>query len=257
MLELKTPAEIEVMAEGGKRLAEVLRALEKEVAPGITTKQLDRAAYQLIHKLGAKPAFLRYRPAGAKKAYPYTLCASVNDVVVHGQPSDYALAAGDIIKLDLGLIYKGFYLDSAITVPVGASASLGREAKKLIAATREALDAAIEEAYLGKTLGDIGYAIGKVIKRNKFMVAEGLIGHGIGRSLHEDPAVFNFGKPGDGEPLEAGMVIAIEPMVVASSKSGATTTRPDDSYATRDGSLAAHFEHTVAVTKEGPRILTL
>jgi methionyl aminopeptidase len=253
MLDLKTPAEIEIMAEGGRRLAEVLHALKDEVAIGVTTKHLDRVAYQMIHKLGAKPAFLHYRPAGSKKSYPYTLCASLNEVVVHGQPSDYAIEDGDIIKLDLGLIYKGFYLDSAITVPVGA---VSREGKKLIAVTEEALAAAIEEAYIGKTLGDVGYAIEAVVEKNKFAIAEGLIGHGIGRSLHEDPAVFNFGKRGDGEPLEAGMVIAIEPMVIASAKSGATITRKDDSYATRDGSLAAHFEHTVAITKDGPRVLT-
>lgn len=251
MIILKTPEEIEIMAEGGKRLAEVLSALESEVAVGVTTKQLDRTAYQLIHKLGAKPAFLHYRPAGAGKAYPYTLCTSINEVVVHGQPSDYAIADGDLVKLDLGLIYKGFYLDSAITVPVGA---ITREAKKLITATRDALEAGIKEAFLGKTIGDIGHAIEAVAKKNKFGVAEGLIGHGIGHSLHEDPAVFNFGKPGTGEFLEEGMVLAIEPMITAGK--GATVTRKDDSYATRDGSLAAHFEHTVAITPRGPRVLT-
>ncbi len=239
------------MAEGGKRLAEVLRSLQAEVQVGVTTKQLDRLAYQMIHKLGAKPAFLHYRPAGAAKAYPYTLCASTNDVVVHGQPSDHALADGDIIKLDLGLIYKGFNLDSAVTVAVGKPS---REAKKLIDATRAALAAAIEEAYLGRTLGDIGYAIAAVAKKNKVGVAEGLTGHGIGRALHEDPAVFNFGKRGAGEPLEAGMVLALEPMFAAGS--GTTVTRKDDSFATQDGSLAAHFEHTVAITPQGPRVLT-
>ena len=251
------------MAEGGKRLAEVLRALEGEVAVGVKTKQLDRFAYQMIHKLGAKPAFLHYRPAGARRAYPYTLCSSINDVVVHGQPSDYAIRDGDVVKLDLGLIYKGFYLDSAVTVlagggtsaGVGASNAAAREAKKLIAATRDALVAGIEEAQIGKAIGDIGYAIEKVVKKAGFSVAEGLIGHGIGHSLHEDPAVFNFGKRGDGEPLQEGMVIAIEPMVIA-SRTGATTTRPDDSYVARDGSIAAHFEHTVAITADGPRILT-
>lgn len=251
MLVLKTPEEIEIMAEGGRRLAEVLRTLQAEMRAGVTTKHLDHIAYQLIHKLGAKPAFLNYRPSGARRAYPYTLCASINDTVVHGQPSEYAIQEGDLVKLDLGLIYKGFYLDSAVTAAAG---EVSREAKKLIAATREALEAGIAECYLGKTLGDIGCAIEKVAKKNKFSVAEGLIGHGIGRSLHEDPPVFNFGKRGDGEPLEDGMVIAIEPMVAAGG--GATVTRKDDSFATRDGSLAAHFEHTVAITPAGPRILT-
>ena|ERR1700722_1850021 len=251
MLTIKTPAEIETMAEGGKRLAEVLRALEADTHVGVKTIQLDRLAYQLIHKLGAKPAFLHYRPVGARKAYPYTLCASINDVVVHGQPSDYVIQDGDLVKLDLGLIYKGLYLDSAITVAVG---EVSREAKKLVAATRDALAAGIEEAYIGKTLGDIGYAIAAVAKKNKVGIAEGLIGHGIGRELHEDPAVFNFGKRGDGEPLEIGMVLAIEPMFTAGA--GATATRKDDSYVTADGGVAAHFEHSVAITKDGPRVLT-
>jgi methionyl aminopeptidase len=252
MVTIKTQQDIEIMAEGGRRLAEVLYELEKEVAVGVTTKQLDRSAYQMIHKLGAKPAFLHYRPNGARKAYPYTLCASLNDVVVHGQPSDDALRVGDIIKLDLGLIYKGFYLDSAITVAVG---NVPAEVKKLMAVTKESLAAGIQEAYIGKTLGDVGYAIEQVVKKAKFSVADGLVGHGIGIALHEDPTVFNTGKRGEGEPLEVGMVLAIEPMVIA-AKSGATVTRKDDSYASRDGSLAAHFEHTVAITENGPRILT-
>jgi methionyl aminopeptidase len=248
---LKTPQEIEVMAEGGKRLAEVLHRLQEETKAGVTTKYLDRVAYRLIHKLGAKPAFLHYRPAGAKKEYPYTLCASVNDIIVHGQPSDYLLRDGDIIKLDLGLIYKGLYLDSAITVAVG---NVSGEAKKLLAGTRDALMAGINEVMLGKTIGDIGYAIEAVAKKNKLGIAEHLIGHGVGHSLHEDPEVFNFGRRGSGEPLEIGLVIAIEPMFTAGS--GETVMKRDDSYATRDGSLAAQFEHTVAVTKTGARILT-
>ena len=239
------------MREGGRRLAEVLRALEAAVRPGVTTKQLDRMAYQMIHKLGAKPAFLHYKPVGARHAYPYTLCASLNDVVVHGQPSDEPFVEGDIIKLDLGLIYKGFNLDAAVTVPVGA---VSREAKKLITATRDALEAGIGEAFAGKTLGDVGAAIEAVAKKSKMGIAEGLVGHGIGRKLHEDPTVFNFGKRGMGEPLEVGMVLAIEPMFTAGR--GATETESDDSYVTRDGSLAAHFEHTVAITEEGPEVLT-
>jgi methionyl aminopeptidase len=257
MITIKTPEEIEIMAEGGRRLAEVLRTLKQETHAGITTRQLDRIAYQAIHKLGAKPAFLNYQPYGARTAYPYTLCASLNDVVVHGQPSDYALAPGDLIKLDLGLIYKGFYLDSAITVFVegeGTDKKRAAEAKKLIAVTSEALATGIDSACVGNTIGDIGYAIARVISKNGFAAAEGLVGHGIGRDLHEDPAVFNVGKRGDGEPLEEGMVIAIEPMIVVGR--GATVTRKDDSFATRDGSLAAHFEHTVAITARGPRILT-
>ena len=240
------------MAEGGRRLGEVLRMLVAAAREGMTTKKLDRMAYELIHKSGAKPAFLHYRPSGAEEAYPYTLCASLNTVVVHGQPSDYVLKNGDILKLDLGLIYKGWYLDAARTVGIG---TISPVAKKLIAVTEAACDAGVAQAILGNRTGDVGCAIEKVVMKNKFGTAEGLTGHGIGRALHEDPAVFNFGKPGRGEELELGMVIAIEPMVTIGS--GETVQLHDDSYATRDGSLAAHYENTVAITENGPRVLTL
>ncbi len=250
-MEIKTAEEIEIMAEGGKKLAAVLELLRKEIRIGIDTLALDRIARRAIESAGAKPAFLHYRPAGARKSYPFTLCASVNDVVVHGQPSDYVLKDGDIIKLDLGLKYKGFYLDAAITVPVG---SVSREAKKLMEVTEQALDDAIAEARPGKTLGDIGYVIQKVVEKNKFSIADSLTGHGIGRALHEEPTVFNFGRRGEGEELVPGMVLAIEPMVATGQ--GAIKQLKDESYGTRDGSLAAHFEHTVAITEKGPRVLT-
>jgi methionyl aminopeptidase len=247
----KTQEDIEIMAEGGRVLGEVLRTLRAAVRVGITTKELDTIAYDRITAAGMKPAFLHYRPSGAAHGYPATLCASVNNGIVHGLPSDYALQEGDVIKLDLGLKHKGLYLDAAITVGVGV---ISKEAKKLMAATEEALAAGIKEATIGKTLGDIGFAIESVARRNGFSVAEGLTGHGIGTALHEDPYVLNFGRRGDGEPLEEGMTIAIEPMFAAGS--GAIRELPDDSYVTKDGSLAAHFEHTVAITKEGPYILT-
>jgi methionyl aminopeptidase len=239
------------MAEGGKRLGEVLRGLVTATREGMTTKKLDRLAYELIHKAGAKPAFLHYRPGGADKANPYTLCASVNAVVVHGQPSDYALRNGDILKLDLGLVYKGWYLDAARTVGVGVITPI---AKKLIAVAEMAFRAGTEQSIVGNTTGDIGFAIEKIVAKNKFGTAEGLTGHGVGRELHEEPTIFNFGKPGRGEALEAGMVIAIEPMVTA--KSGTTVQLRDESWATRDGSLASHYENTVAITETGPKILT-
>ncbi len=240
-----------MMAEGGRRLAEVLVRLENETRAGVTTKQLDRLAYQLIHKSGAKPAFLRYRPAGAARAYPYTLCTSLNSVVVHGQPSSYTIKDGDIVKLDLGLSYKGFFLDAAITVAVGETK---KDIKRLIGAPKDALAAGIAEVKVGNTLGDVGYAIERMAKKNKCSVADGLTGHGIGRALHEDPTVFNFGKKGEGEELQEGMVIAIEPMFTA-GKPEVRQLR-DESWATLDGSLAAHFEHTIAITKRGPRVLT-
>jgi len=239
------------MAAGGARLAEVLRRLVSETHAGVTTKQLDRLAYQLIHKSGAKPAFLHYRPEGAAHAYPYTLCTSVNGVVVHGQPSEYALKDGDLVKLDLGLSYKGFFLDSALTVAVG---KVSREAKQLVLATQDALMAGIAEARPGKTLGDVGFAIQKVAKKNKCAVVDGLTGHGIGRALHEEPVVWNVGRASVGEKLQAGMVLAIEPMFAAGA--GLIKQLRDESWATADGSLAAHFEHTVAITKDGPQVLT-
>lgn len=251
MVTLKTIEEIEVMATGGAILASVLCRLEEEAKPGVATIELDRLARMLIVGAGAKPAFLHYRPAGATKAYPFTLCASVNDVVVHGQPSVYKIRAGDLIKLDLGLKYQGLYLDAAITVSVG---DVGVRAKKLIQTTKDALSAGVKEAKLGNTIGHIGYAIQRLVEKNKFSVVEGLTGHGIGQALHEDPAVFNFGRKGKGEDLEIGMVLAIEPMV--SIGAGAIRQLLDESYGTADGSLSAHFEHTIAITAKGPRILT-
>jgi methionyl aminopeptidase len=250
-MELKTAAQIETMAEGGRRLAAVLAQLRAAVHPGITTLALDRIAHDLIVKGGDMPNFLHYRPAGAKKAYPYTLCASVNNVVVHGQPSGYVLKDGDVVKLDLGLRHRGLNLDSAITVGVGSVTKL---AGKLLSVTEESLYAGIGQAEVGKTLGDIGWAIERVIGKNKFSVVDGLTGHGIGRELHEEPTVFNFGERKTGMRLVEGLVIAIEPMVATGR--GAIMQLPDESYGTVDGSLTAQFEHTVAITADGPRILT-
>ncbi len=239
------------MAEGGRRLGAVLQRLRSEVRPGVTTLSLDRVARKIITEGGDTPAFLNYRPEGARRAYPYTLCASVNDVVVHGQPSNYVLRDGDIVKLDLGLKHEGFYLDAAITAAVG---KVPAEDKKLMAVTEESLYAGIKEAKPGNTLGDIGYAIERVVRKHKFSIAEGLTGHGIGRALHEDPTVFNFGDRGTGVKLVSGMVIAIEPMVTVGA--GAIVQLKDESYGTMDRSHAAHFEHTVAITDAGPLILT-
>lgn len=252
---IKTKEQIETMAEGGRRLAVVLEALRHEVKQGITTLELDRIARMMIEADGDKPAFLHYRPEGAKKAYPFTLCASVNDVVVHGQPSGYALRDGDIIKLDLGLRHEGLYLDAAITVPVGGVTKIPKEVNKLIHVTEESLYAGIKEVKPGKRLGDIGYAIEKVVLKNGFSVAEGLTGHGIGDSPHEEPYVFNFGDKHTGAMLREGMVIAIEPMVNIGS--GDIVQLKDEGYGTADRSWSAHFEHTVAITAKGPRILTV
>jgi len=240
------------MAEGGQKLAAVLGALKDATKAGVTTLSLDKLAREHIVALGAKPAFLNYRPHGATHAYPYTLCTSPNSVVVHGQPSKYVLKNGDIISLDLGLIERGYYLDAAITVAIG---TVPKETKKLLATTREALELAIKAAKPGNTFGDVGAAVQAIVKKNKFSVVEGLTGHGIGKQLHEDPPVFNFGKPGEGDVITPGMVLAIEPMVAVGR--GRIHQLKDESYGTVDGSLAAHFEHTVAITEKGPRVLTL
>jgi methionyl aminopeptidase len=251
MATLKSPDEIEIMARGGAILARVLQELKRETRAGVPTIELDRMARTSIIEAGAKPAFLHYRPAGAKKAYPYTLCVSVNDVIVHGQPSVYKIREGDIVSLDLGLRYQGLYLDAAITVAVG---DVGKQAAKLIAVTEEALAAAVKVAKAGNTLGDIGAAVEKVVVKNKFSVVDGLTGHGIGQALHEEPTVFNVGRKGHGDELVVGMVLAIEPMVATGG--GEMRQLLDESYGTADGTLAAHFEHTVAITSAGPRILT-
>ncbi len=239
------------MAEGGQRLGAVLQRLKSEVRPGVTTASLDRIARKLIVDGGDTPAFLNYRPAGARHGYPYTLCASVNDVVVHGQPSGYVLRDGDIVSLDLGLKHGGFYLDAAVTVAVGRASA---EDKKLMAATEEALAAGIKEAKAGRTLGDIGWAIERVVRKRGFVVVDGLTGHGIGRVLHDEPTVFNYGDRGTGMALVSGMVIAIEPMVAAGGSD--IIQLRDESYGTADRSRAAHFEHTVAITERGPLVLT-
>lgn len=252
MIAIRTKEEIEIMAEGGKRLAGVIKALKGMVAIGVKTADLDREAKRLIEEAGCKPAFLGYKPGGAGKPYPATICASVNDGVVHGLPSNYALQDGDILKLDLGLVYKDYYSDSAITVPVG---NISKQYQKLISVTREALEKGIAAARAGNTLGDIGHAIGSFVDMNGFSVVHSLTGHGIGKRLHEDPYVFNEGKPGDGEELKVGMVLALEPMVAAGR--GRVRQLSDDSFVTADGSMAAHFEHTIAITERGAKILTL
>lgn len=251
MVELKIPSEIEIMAEGGRMLAEVLKELKRATRAGVSTKFLDELAYKLIKDRGAEPAFLGYRPSWSNKPYPHSLCASLNDTVVHGLPSDYVIKSGDLVKLDLGLKYKGFYTDTATTVAVG---NVLKDAKRLIRVTEESLYRGIAEARVGKTMGDIGAAIQKHVEKNKMSVVRSLTGHGIGHDLHEEPSVLNFGNAGRGQELEVGMVLAIEPMVAL----GASAIRQlkDDSFATKDGSLSAHFEHTVAITEKGPKILT-
>ena len=246
MITIKTEEEIKIMKEGGKILASVIKEIEKQSVPGITTKELDRAAEALILKHGAKPAFKGY------DGFPFSLCASVNENIVHGLPSNYVLKSGDILKLDLGVLYKGYNTDMAVTVAVG---DVSFEAKRLINVTKKSLRLGIKKTKIGNTIGDIGNTVQRCIEDQGFGVVKDLCGHGIGKSVHEDPRIPNFGKRGSGDKLVEGMVICIEPMVTMGDWH---LRKADDGYgyATRDNSLTAHFEHTIVVTKKGPRVLT-
>ena len=242
-MKLKAPQEIEIMREGGHILAEVLDVLVASVRVGMPTEELDIMARKLIEARGAKPSFLNYN------GFPAALCVSINEEVVHGLPSERKLKNGDLVKLDLGVLYKGFHTDSARSVIVGKG---DIKLQKLVAVTAEALAIGIQAAQVGKTLGDVGYAIHKYIRSQKMDVVRDLIGHGIGTELHEKPEVPNYGQPSQGPVLKVGMVIAIEPMVVVGGHKIANG--PDGySYITADKKPSAHIEHTVAITATGPR----
>ncbi len=247
MIILKTPAEIEVMAAASRVVAEALEIVKEAVRSGISTDELDLIAEREIKSRGAIPAFKGYRN------YPKTLCASINEQVVHGIPSKRKLKDGDIIGLDLGAIVGGFYGDSAVTVAVGRIAP---EAEKLVEVTREALYLGIRQAVVGNRLTDISHAVQVYVEAAGFSVVTEFVGHGIGRQLHEEPQVPNYGKSGQGPRLQSGMVLAIEPMV----NMGRSAVRVlDDRWTavTVDGSLSAHFEHTIAIQPTGaPRILS-
>jgi methionyl aminopeptidase len=252
MITIKTKEEIELMRESGRIAAEILKKVQQVVEPGVATRGLDKLAEELIISYGVQPAF-RGQPSGKNgELYPAVLCASVNSVVVHGLPSDYTLQNGDVLGLDFGVIYKGWYSDLAVTVPVGEASN---EARRLIDVTRRALRLGFKKIHPGSTTGDIGNTIQRWAESHGYQVVRDLCGHGIGRELHEDPEVPNFGKRHRGEVLKEGMVIAIEPMLVAGSWELAHS--PDgQGYETKDKSLSAHFEHTVAVTRDGCEVLT-
>ncbi len=247
MIILKTPAEIAVMAEASRVVAEALAIVKKAVCPGISTEELDRIAEEAIRVRGAIPAFKGYRN------YPKTLCASVNEQVVHGIPSKRKLQEGDIIGLDLGAIVDGFYGDSAVTVAVGR---IRQETTKLVQVTEEALYLGIEQAVVGNRLTDISNAVQQHVESAGFSVVTEFVGHGIGRQLHEEPQVPNYGKRGQGPRFQPGMVLAIEPMVNM-GRSAVRILEDRWTAVTVDGSLSAHFEHTIAVQPSGaPRILS-
>lgn len=247
MIILKTPAEIAVMAEASRVVAEALAIVRKAVRPGISTEELDRIAEEAIRARGAVPAFKGYR------SYPKSLCASVNEQVVHGIPSKRKLKEGDIIGLDLGAIVGGFYGDSAVTVAVGR---VPEETAKLVQVTEAALYLGIKQAVVGNRLTDISNAVQQHVESAGFSVVTEFVGHGIGRQLHEEPQVPNYGKPGQGPRLQPGMVLAIEPMVNM-GRSAVRVLEDRWTAVTVDGSLSAHFEHTIAVQPSGaPRILS-
>jgi methionyl aminopeptidase len=245
MIILKTPDEIAVMAKASRVVAEALAVLKSAVKAGITTDELDRLAESEIRARGAIPAFKGYRN------YPKTLCASVNEQVVHGIPSKRVLKEGDIIGLDLGAIVGGFYGDSAVTVAVGR---IDEKTAALIRITEESLALAIEQATVGNRLSDISHAVQRHVEAAGYSVVTEFVGHGIGRQLHEEPQVPNYGKPGQGPRLQAGMVLAIEPMV---NMGGPAVRVLDDRWTavTADGSLSAHFEHTIAIQPSGPALI--
>jgi methionyl aminopeptidase len=242
----KSPAEIERMRSANQLVADVLAELAAMVAPGVTTADLDRAAETLVRAAGAEPAFKGYR------GYPCTLCASVNEQVVHGIPSDRAVVDGDIISLDMGVKLNGFFGDSAVTVPVGR---VSPDVTRLLQVTQEALAKGIEQVRLGGRVSDIGHAIQEHVEAHGFSVVREFVGHGLGAALHEEPQIANYGEPGRGPRLAEGMVLAIEPMVNM-GRPAVKVLADGWTAVTRDGSLSAHFEHTVAVTKNGPRVLT-
>ena len=246
MIVKKTPAQIERMAAAGAILVRCLRMLESKCRPGVTTAELDVAAEKFISSQGAIPAFKGYR------GFPGSICASPNSMVVHGIPGSYELKRGDIISLDVGVIHDGWVADAAMTVPVG---NVSPVAKRLLETTKAALLEGTEQVRPGNHLGDVSAAIQRRVELDGMSVIRSLVGHGIGRDMHEDPQIPNFGEPGRGPLLEEGMVLAIEPMVNAGTHQ---VRMGDDHWAvySQDGSLAAHFEFTVAITADGPRVLT-
>lgn len=247
MIYLKTLTEIDKIRKSSEIVALGLAKIANIVKPGVTLLELDQLAEEHALSMHALPAFKGYH------AYPASLCTSVNDVVVHGIPSSYALKDGDIVGIDYGVLFNGFYGDSAVTLPVG---HISVEATKLLTITKESLFKGIDQAIPGNRIGDIGFAIQEFAERNGFSVVKNFVGHGIGKKLHEDPQVPNYGTPGKGIKLEVGMVLALEPMINAGL---ADTNVLEDGWTavTADHSLSAHFEHTIAITRDGPIILSL
>lgn len=246
MISIKSEKEIQIMAENGKKLAQIMNRLKQEVRSGIKTKELNRLAESLILKLGGKPSFKNY------EGFPTGLCVSINEEIVHGVPSERVLKEGDVVSLDLGFFNRGFHSDMAVTVPVRETSP---ESQRLIRITKKCLKLGINKSRPGNTFGDIGNAVQRYAESQGFNVVRELCGHGIGRQLHQEPQILNYGKQHTGDKIKPGMVFCIEPMLtmgdwrIEKGENGFV-------YVTADGSLSAHFEHTIAITKYGPTILT-
>jgi methionyl aminopeptidase len=242
----KSQAEVATIAAAGSVVADCLDMLAAAVAPGVTTRELDRMAEDFIRRRGGEPTFKGYH------GFPRSICASPNDMVVHGIPGKEKVRSGDLLSLDVGVTLDGFIADSALTVPVG---DVGEDALELCTVTSASLEAAIAHCVVGERLGDVSHAVQEVVEAAGFSVVRSLVGHGVGREMHEDPQIPNYGEAGRGPRLEEGMVLAIEPMVNMGTHE--VYTGPDGwaIYAS-DGSLSAHFEHTVAITRQGPKVLT-
>jgi len=246
MIELKTEEEIRRMREAGVVVAKLLDGLVTRLAPGVRTRELDELAMKLLRSYRAEPAFLGYR------GFPATICVSVNEEVVHGIPGNRTIREGDVVSLDAGAVIRGYYADAAITVTVGA---VSPAARRLVDTTKQALDMGIRQARVGNRLSDISHAVQQVVEGAGFGIVRDFVGHGIGRAMHEEPPIPNFGAPDTGPRLKAGMVLAIEPMV---TERGPEVEMLEDGWTavTKDRSWAAHFEHTVAITEVGTEILT-
>lgn len=253
MIIIKTLEEIEILREGGQHLAFMLNKVKEIIKPGISTKELDDYAFKLIKENGDYPSFLNYSPDAKSKPYPASLCVSVNDEVVHGIPSEKKiLKEGDIVSIDLGLRHKGLYTDMAMTVGVGI---ISNGSKKLIETTERALQAGIDACRNGNKIGDISHAIESFARPRRYGIVEVLAGHGVGKAVHEDPFIPNFGKAGTGAILKKGMVIALEPMLNNGTKK-VILDKDGFTFRTADGKKSAHFEHTILITDDEPEILT-
>ncbi len=254
MIIIKTENEIERLRKGGKILAGILKQLSEAVKPGITTESLDALTNELVAKAGCTPALLNYKPEGADHPFPKSICISVNSEVVHGIPGNKILNDGDTVALDLVINYDGVFLDSTVTVPVG---EIAPKNKQLLSLTKSALDEAIAAIKPGATVGDIGHAVEQFVKPYRLGIVRGLSGHGVGRAIHEDPYIPNYGKKGKGEKLVPGMVIAIEPMLTRGAED-VIQMRDGYTLKTIDNSRSAHFEHTVLIKEDGyPEVLTI